>query len=593
MLQPAAAPRAVRAAPPSPLSVAPSDAEILYNENKQARLSLERVDESLAPAAKEEYELLCQRHDRHERELEVQIQKQQEQQREQQERELMVLEKARERQEQQRQQQLQEQKHREELERLEAAAQERELMRQRELQEQARRAEEQYLDLERQREVAEHRFRAQEWRQDQQWEEEQRRAQEQRLMEGNQLRDQGRQRDQHWEEEECRELEQLRLAQTSIKSVVTNVRASETFTSSPSSAAPPDIKLPAERLVSVRKADSGSSEHTTESRSSLQQVVESVMPERPMLSPPPQQPMSEQPTSSNQHLLQMAANQVVVESDSEDDDEIHTTPRAAPRKSSQPWPQLRVLNSFPGQGAQTTKELVDAGPIGDDVHNSIGASMAPRTAMPDPPSPSLAPAAPPDRMSPRDESHHDEEAGAPLPPVMLDQEVTDDLFLKAMGFHDHSEWSNGVQHYVEGAAVQKPRTPAFTAAPHPRAGAPAQHITCVQGNCMSSVIYLRSVDEILILSYMVLTFCIIQGVLIFLIFDCWWALFGNRAAGVLMRLPPLVLSRDCLLLFYLEIASSCSISRLPPLVLSRAVFSFRARLSLAIALMLPPAPVRD
>jgi len=46
-------------------------------------------------------------------------------------------------------------------------------------------------------------------------------------------------------------------------------------------------------------------------------------------------------------------------------------------------------------------------------------------------------------------------------------------------------------------------------------------------------------------------------------------------------------------LFYLEIASSCSISRLPPLVPSRAVFSFRARLSLAIALMLPPAPVRD
>ena len=65
--------------------------------------------------------------------------------------------------------------------------------------------------------------------------------------------------------------------------------------------------------------------------------------------------------------------------------------------------------------------------------------------------------------------HDDHEAGAPLPPVMLEEEISDDYFLHAMGFNGNAGPQDAC-HYVEGGAAKKTHTPAFTVAPPQRPG---------------------------------------------------------------------------------------------------------------------------
>ena len=109
-------------------------------------------------------------------------------------------------------------------------------------------------------------------------------------------------------------------------------------------------------------------------------------PPRPALSPPPSQPMSAPTNTAVDEALarQIAANQLVVEEDSDDDSIWSATPRT-------------------GRSA----------PIGHSrLHENARTVPVCHTST--------------------EEVHEDGEAGAPLPPVLLDEEITDDLFLKVL-----------------------------------------------------------------------------------------------------------------------------------------------------------------
>ena len=486
MVEPATAPRAVREAPPLPPPA------MTRGESDSAQGKLAQAVP--VPRPTDDYAMLCQRHDRHEQELDEQIQRHlyQPQLEQQRERELehhrclqLELEENRQREEREReeQQQLLEDRRRGEREVKQIEQdREREFAVQCELHEQVQREAEKRIEMEHQ-----HR------------EEEQRRI-------GKQQKPCDRNRQ---EEEQRLESRQSRLGDPQVKSVVTNVRASELVISSPDSAAPPEIRPPISKLVRVTLAGSGASLNGKAEQtgadgiagqaldcSQAEELAENLaaLPERPRLSPPPSQPSSAQPKSGEQTLLHLAANQLVVESDSDDgDDEVHCTPRIAreaKRHGIQPsmaqLPPLSVLDAFPSYAGRMAgdmshdRSLIDDGAVdGSDEANSIGAAMP--TAMPDAPSPpvtrhrqmqsvlpSLAMPTPPDSAG------NDQEAGAPSspgPPVMLDQEITDDLFLKAMGFSDSAHDTGSLNYVAEAeAATRKPRTAAFTVA-HLRAGA--------------------------------------------------------------------------------------------------------------------------
>ena len=108
-------------------------------------------------------------------------------------------------------------------------------------------------------------------------------------------------------------------------------------------------------------------------------------PPRPVLSPPPSQPMSAPANAAVNEALarQIAANQLVVEEDSDDDSVWSATPR----------PERAPI------GHSRSPEDARAVPVSHTSAEGVNA---------------------------------DGEAGAPVPPVLLDEEITDDLFLKVL-----------------------------------------------------------------------------------------------------------------------------------------------------------------
>lgn len=205
-----------------------------------------------------------------------------------------------------------------------------------------------------------------------------------------------------------------------------------------------------------------------------------------------------------QAMWNAAANQLVVESDS-DEDEIHSTPRVAPRAQraaarppppavapdfmAQQYPQQKVeeearspshfsYQSSPNADASSyahallrTPQLETVAGGGGHTLNNLHKSMreSNTSSLASPLHPETQPLSHVDSNHGYVNGNDDHQAGAPLAPVMLEEEISDDYFLQAMGFKGNAG-PEGPRHYVEGGAAQKSRIPAFTVAPPQRPG---------------------------------------------------------------------------------------------------------------------------